>query len=76
MPGVSEQQVKMAREVDHLSYLQANEPQELLQPNRYTARSQSGTKVTGSTGRDELQTVVQRRVAVQCGNNGQQSQII
>ena len=29
MPGVSEEQVKLAREVDLLSYLQANEPHEL-----------------------------------------------
>ena len=30
MPGVSEEQVRLAREVDLLSYLQANEPHELL----------------------------------------------
>lgn len=29
MPGVTEEQVRLAREVDLLSYLQANEPNEL-----------------------------------------------
>jgi hypothetical protein len=37
MPGVSEEQVKSARKIDLLSYLRANEPQELRRsgPNEY-----------------------------------------
>ena len=37
MPGVSEEQVKLAREVDLFNYLQANEPHELRKsgPNEY-----------------------------------------
>ena len=41
MPGVSEEQVMLARETDLLSYLQANEPYELLPPKNGEYRTAS-----------------------------------
>jgi len=41
MPGVSAEQIKLAREADLLSYLQASEPHELRRtgPNEYRTTS-------------------------------------
>ena len=48
MPGVTEEQVKRAREVDLLSYLQANEPQELRKtsPNEYRTITHSSLVIS------------------------------
>ena len=50
MPGVSEEQVGLAREVDLLSYLQTNEPHELLSPKNGEYRTASHGSLVISNG--------------------------
>jgi len=50
MPGVSEEQVKLAREVDLLTYLQANEPYELLPPKNGEYRTATHSSLVISNG--------------------------
>ena len=50
MPGVSEEQVKLAREVDLLTYLQINEPQELLPPKNGEYRTKTHSSLVISNG--------------------------
>ena len=51
MPGVSADQVKLAREVDLLSYLQANEPHELLPPKNGEYRTVTHGSLVISKGK-------------------------
>lgn len=53
MPGVSEEQVKRARELDLLSYLQAYNPQELKPdgPGRYTTASHGSLVISNGKWR-------------------------
>ena len=51
MPGVSAEQVKLAREVDLLSYLQANEPNELLPPKNGEYRTTTHSSLVISKGK-------------------------
>jgi len=50
LPGVTEDQVKRAREVDLLTYLQANEPQELLPPKNGEYRTKTHGSLVISNG--------------------------
>ena len=51
MPGVSEEQVRLAREVDLLTYLQRNEPHELLPPRNGEYRTKTHGSLVISKGR-------------------------
>jgi len=51
MPGVSAEQVRLAREVDLLSYLQKNEPQELQPPKNGEYRTVSHGSLVISKGK-------------------------
>ena len=51
MPGVSAEQVKLAREVDLLSYLQANEPHELRPPKNGEYRTVTHGSLVISKGK-------------------------
>ena len=51
MPGVSAEQVKLAREVDLLSYLQANEPHELVPPKNGEYRTVTHGSLVISNGK-------------------------
>ena len=51
MPGVSEEQVRLARETDLLSYLQTNEPHELLPPKNGEYRTAAHGSLVISNGR-------------------------
>ena len=50
MPGVSADQIKLAREVDLLSYLQANEPHELRRagPREYCTATHGSLVISNS----------------------------
>lgn len=50
MPGVSEEQVRLAREVDLLTYLQQNEPHELLPPKNGEYRTKTHGSLVISNG--------------------------
>ena len=50
MPGVTEEQIKLAREVDLLTYLQINEPQELLPPKNGEYRTKTHSSLVISNG--------------------------
>jgi hypothetical protein len=51
MPGVSEEQVRLAREIDLLSYLQAGEPHELLPPKNGEYRTVTHGSLVISNGK-------------------------
>jgi len=51
VPGVTEEQVRLAREVDLLSYLQANEPHELLPPKNGEYRTATHGSLVISNGK-------------------------
>jgi hypothetical protein len=51
MPGVSEEQVRIARDVDLLSYLQAREPHELLPPKNGEYRTVTHGSLVISNGK-------------------------
>ena len=50
MPGVSAEQVKLAKEIDLLSYLRANEPHELLPPKNGEYRTVTNSSLVISNG--------------------------
>ena len=50
MPGVSEEQVRLARGIDLLTYLQANEPHELLSPKNGEYRTATHGSLVISNG--------------------------
>ena len=51
MPGVSEEQIKSARQIDLLTYFQRNEPSELLPPKSGEYRSKTHSSLAISNGR-------------------------